>query len=189
MTPLEQLAEALSKKVAPPFDWTVEHAADGSIQRLWNASDDAVVMLRVVGRWPNRQRVALAACACIRTVLRNDPTNRSAAAVAAVEKWARGKADAEYVKRFRELVNAAATMSNTSALVVGYAAEFVSSFVAYGGGFAAQAVGAAAASPAHRAHANTGYEWQAVRSATLARFAKIVRKVIPVAPTLAELMP
>ncbi len=187
MTPLQQLGEALRKKVTPPFEWVIEHAPDGSIQRLWNASTDGKELFNVAGYAEYRPRVALAACACIRTVLRDETTGHARAAVETVERWARGEATVAEANESRASLPSHLAF-NRASVAAGYAAEFILSFVRYGGIFVSNAVESAAASEAHRRDTSQGFQWHDVKRAQLKRFARMLRERIPVAPTLAELL-
>ncbi len=39
MSPLIELARYLEKRRVPPFDWIVEHAADGTLEPMWHGPD------------------------------------------------------------------------------------------------------------------------------------------------------
>ncbi len=46
--PLEQLADCLRRGEAPPFDWIVEHVADGTIAPVWKHNDSPLAMFDVL---------------------------------------------------------------------------------------------------------------------------------------------
>ncbi len=100
-SPLDTLAKCLSEGRIAPFDWIVEHAADGRIDALWDACEDSQTLLAIYSFTPDRKGFVKAVCACTRTALWVVPAEemRPQRAIEAAEAWTRGETAMSEVRR------------------------------------------------------------------------------------------
>ena len=143
-----------------------------TLMAAWEACERGDWMLWLAGKvcrtLPQRKRLVLAACACARTALRYVKVGekRPRAAIRTAERWAHGD-------RSVSLQDVRSAADAAIAVYAAYAAYAVTSAAAAydAATYAAYAVTSAAAA-------------YAVRTKTLARMAKIVRKHYPTPPRM-----
>lgn len=113
-----RLWQYLDDATSPPFDWVVEHAADGVPQAAWDAGRDASAMLQVYARTGDIRGLTKASCACARKALRFIPRGdlRPLRAIQTAEAWARGEATLEALGVAQREAGAAAELYNAPVL-------------------------------------------------------------------------
>ena len=147
------------------YRWSLRH----DWVTAWQTCTDARWMLHAAARVADRPRIVLAACACARTVLDRVPAgeDRPRVAIETAERWARGEATTEDVRRAaREARSYAAAYATAYATAT--AATVADAYAAYAA--AAAVAAAAAAADAQRASS---------RAKHLATLADVVREAIP----------
>ena len=147
-----------------------------TLTTAWAACDRADWMLWLAGKvcrtLPQRKRLVLAACACARTALRYVKVGekRPRAAIRTAERWAHGDRSVS-LQDVRSAADAAIAVYAANAAYAVTSAVYAAHAVYAAAAYAAYAVTSAAAA-------------DAVRTTTLARMAKIVRKHYPTPPRM-----
>lgn len=153
----------------------VDWAKGKPLAKAWKDSGRADWMLWLCGRmagkpgWPTRQQVVFAACQCARVGLKHawKGEGRPLAAIESAERWSRGEATLEEVRKAAAAAYAAADDG---------AEDDTRSAAYYAAASAAAAAEAAVSAAAAAAAADYAAADTAVRTKTLRELATLVRK-------------